>query len=148
MGRRDAAQGGEGVKKPKPKPVSRQRRYQLKLNALGLCELGASHGPAEKGKIKCSACLEKQNPGRRRQDRDAWKTVDWSRTDAEIARTMGLTGTCIYLHRRKHGILNAWKARWLNVNWSQRDSVIAKSLGVSVQTVGYHRRKRAKKGKP
>lgn len=71
---------------------------------------------------------------------EQWAGVDWTLTNAEIARSMGI-GSSLVRHRRPAGLLPERTSRWEGVNWSRPDAEIAKGLGVTVNSVRFQRRK-------
>ena len=98
--------------------LNRQRRYQVRHQAAGLCH--QCNQPATEG-ARCAKCAEAQRQStRERKNVKPWKPggvgrrpafaplnwegVDWTRSNAEIGRVVGCTKYAVRLYRLKSGI--------------------------------------------
>lgn len=90
-------------KHPKTKErISRQRAYQIKLVASGMCQHHANEPIAEGSKTRCQKCLDKwrsANQTRKRIDAAIWQTMDWTKPLRQIATELGVCYHTAYLKR-------------------------------------------------
>lgn len=71
-----------------------------------------------------------------------WKSVDWTRTNKEIARELRVLPSTAWLRRGTHGHPFTVRSAWLDVDWSLPDAAIARQMRVSKQAVNVRRRQR------
>lgn len=71
-----------------------------------------------------------------------WKSVNWNRTNKEIARELKVLPSTAWLRRGTHGHPFTVRSAWLDVDWSLPDAAIARQMGVSKQAVNVRRHQR------
>jgi hypothetical protein len=125
------------------KPLSLQRRHQIRNFERGMCQYHA-HRPIYHAQI-CQACYEKKGILKPRPSKDKWAAVDWSQRTSVIAKKLGITCSAVSFKRRllRNGI--PAKSRWDNVDWSLPNWQIAQNLAVTQQAVIYQRKKHLSK---
>lgn len=76
------------------------RARRLRFREAGLCK--SCRQPSPGGYAVCEACNGK--PHRWPVKGGPWATVDWSLSNGQIARQLGLTPQCVLRARRRRGI--------------------------------------------
>ena len=64
-----------------------------------------------------------------------WHSVDFGRTNAEIAAELGCPESSVSRARKRYGISRE-RVDWSMANWAEPDTVIAAKLGVTPRAVG------------
>lgn len=77
---------------------SRQRRWQVRKRALGLC---VRCGQPSDGRSECDACARRIGTKKRHPLKSAWEKIDWSLPDAVIAAALGVGLSAPLYHRKK-----------------------------------------------
>ncbi|SRR6266550_4779178 len=72
-----------------------------------------------------------------------WTSIDWTRTNKELARKLGCSYAAIVKQRAARGFPapRKWKLPWHKANWTLPDTEIARAVGVSRQMVAVVRNK-------
>lgn len=77
--------------------ISNQLRYQRRHKASGLCQTCSDK--AFKG--GCACVRHMAGNGKTLKLREKWKVVDWSQSNSQIAKKLGVTYNAVYSRRLK-----------------------------------------------
>lgn len=129
-------------KMSKQKPMSRQLRKQRKLRSEGKCQScghPAEESPRGGRRALCLACAARKNPNaKRHHPRSAWREVDWSKSNREIAAEMNVVfETAVKWRKEITG--NDRKVDWNAVDWTKTNATLAEELGRSAANIGQWR---------
>jgi len=92
-----------------PKPISRQRLWQIQKRKEGKCITCAK--PAN-GLNHCDECAKRNGVRQRHAERKAlWEVVDWTRTTNELAKEFGITPAAVCYRRKQFGIQSPGRGR-------------------------------------
>jgi hypothetical protein len=92
-----------------PKPISRQRLWQIQKRKEGKCVTCAK--PAN-GLSQCDECAKRNGVRQRHAERKAlWEVVDWTRTTNELTKEFGITPSAVSYRRKQFGIQSTGRGR-------------------------------------
>lgn len=104
--------------------------------------------PAIRGKF-CQKCLDYHGlNGRYINNKEGWKSVDWTMPKKELAKKMGVTVVAVRYQAKKRGVLTSERKGvipydYSSINWQQGNRAIASQTGLHQVTVAEARQKYA-----
>lgn len=80
-----------------PNAMTKQRQLQLRYKAEGRCEKCGEPSPE---RSYCDACAARNGTKKRNPLPSEWAAVDWRMQSRFIAEQLGVSVTCVCMHRR------------------------------------------------
>ena len=133
--------------------MTRQRKAQIRNREAGMCPFH-SRRPRVPGRWACQECLDRfksPRPIGKRQPiaEEVWIAQDWTRTNGQIARALGVTIPAVRYQRVRRGIEPASVIRPgrptpypQGVDWKQTSKELAYRYGVTTKTIANWRKHR------